>query len=1329
MARVSKSPKSRAVIRSTRKPSKRIAPPGGRTETTEAQYSLSQKLYYRVIEDCNPIQSQIDGFNNFCDVRIDMILASQEVRGETVQGWTSYYKLEKRGIVARGNIKSAYEASLEGITISNDCNVCVVRTWRNSKGEYFKVDNTILEERSNEFVLFKIPIMIGSKYDRISNENERFRSGDNPALPRGFFIIKGRKKQIIVYHTLKYDLPLIYPKSEGVATSVTCTTPSLGTYKITVLNVRPSMNLLCTTSKLSAGKNHIYLPLYEMMKVLLDLISDDEWAKIIKLPTVPQDEPNYAIISSVINSIPRASRDYSSLDKYLDTLELDDDVIMRVKELMSASDFINLDEHITNMILDYIPHKYEDECRSILELNHSNSKTTVEILNILIAESKYSDSDRVLQQVLAEEIYPMIPMTNIYSKAQQLAYMGSMQTMYLSEHLLPQDRNSRALNRQCTPEVAISKLFADKYRAAMNDIRNNKTISDISKSQEYTQQTVFDPRKAFISIAAIASKFQSNIDISECLVTGFTKGNFGSKAHNTGGNIYGKSISKTGTAKQRGSVADLDAPSLAQAYSALSKCGIPSSSKGKDTGSVRSLHPSSIGYQDLYRSPDDEMIGLILFMSASSYVSIARNPNQMINYLSKRLNPERSITEPNVVFVNGIKQGYADGKALIKQIQLDRIRDGPLSEYVDSMAMYDPIKEEIFIMTDAARMTRPLLVVNDYKLVIDSIDGGWTMDFNTLIKNGAIRMVDAYEVEYYGNPVAQEPGYFYMRMQQIQYLEDVRNTLLERINAGDTSDVVIEIPNIIEAIEQGENYKTNYRRGAKLTPPQQVTVNMKNVPNLLGKISSEIEWLRKVGNYAYCEIDADAIYGYSTGLVPYANRNAATKIAYASHLLTQAIGTGDKNHVLSTDPTILTLNKGQRPLVDTAMSRIVGTNVLPASQNVRMAIITDTSHGMYGGGTQEDAFQVKKEAIDRGLFSYTYHKQILFHPSTKLSAKISRPTGSEYEQHLHKNLDTNGIIKKGTMITPGTVLMSIVYHSGSLNPKRVDKKAPPDSKGIVTDIYYIENPVYVKICFSDNRRPVVGSKISTMHGNKGLIGSITAEKDMPKDVITGIAPDIIINPAGIGKRGTTGFIIEMVTGMAAALKGQRMNACGMDQNFRVESVSYILSAAGLNPDGSTQLVDPRTNEKYPCLTSVGMVQMQILRQTMEEACNVRGSGADRMFSGQPIRGKKNAGGIRSGEMEMYGLRYNNVTYASTSVYSYSSDGTTAAVCTECKNLATSGIEGKYSCLVCDARQRRSDNLNIQPSAITRVSVSGSMLYLGTILSGRGIMPTFKTISM
>ena len=1258
-----------------------VARVGGTIDPSDIQLTPGQQmLYRRIVPECNPVKSLIAGYDNILTHRIAQVLDAHRIYGsKDTAGRYSVYRVVMDKW-SDSDIKSEHQAQLQRKSLETNIYVRVERTWRNADGSEYMEDGEVVRELGPSELLTTLPIPRGSLPDRIASRREaRYEAGDEPLLPQGYFILDGSRQYIVLYNKLKYDMPITYAKKDDVMTTVICTTPDMSTVQINVFHDAENL-MLCRTSILGSttkdnksgnGKQTKlrFIFLYEYMSVLMT-----------------------RQLEGGLTAAPSASE-------------------------------------VTDLILSFIPEVHRPMSHSLLLLSEGTLKDRSQVLENIKSTIKLAENLSTIERRLVDEVYPAIPNANRELKARQLAYVASRHVLYLIGVYQAHDRDAPALYRMDCPEIVITKLFADKYRAAIDGIKSRgggtgvedlltatEVARSIAKEESITKRY---KTLASVNILSYLTKIRDEIR------AGFKKGNFGGKniKNTTNTNRLGSE-----SVEQKGIIARLETANFSSAWSQMTHRGVPSSSKGSNI-KVRSGHPGRVGYEDLTKSPDNKMIGLTMFLSSTCWISRWRTPSVAVDAVLElaRLRgldglPQRASADaPDLVLVAGVIQGYADGKWLVRELhKLRENRHHPLHEYFDAMFFYDEFRGEVQILTDAGRLVRPLLVVDGDRLVIEKKRIAWDSPLDYLMETGCVRMVDSYEAGT-GALAAQFPDYFRMRWDEVRIAEGVRDELVRLTEGSEGTVSGVKIDQLLTSLI---GYRVAYKRGVKPVV-EHVDVPVLEAVRQIALLDEYITKARSLIQYNYCEIDADVLMGFSSAIIPYLNHTSGTKQAYAAHMATQAVGQSTPNYLLSNTATLRILNNGQRGMTETGMSSIVGVSHLPASQNAIVAISSGTAYGDYGGGIQEDAIQLSQSAVDRGLFSYTIHKRVTYTQNVANSATVrsSRPTGPEYDER-YMNLDRRGVVRKGTEVRDGDVIYSLETQTSNGRWKRRDFISRGGDVGIVTDVFYIESPLYILVTLSEVRQPVAGSKLSTMHANKGVAVEVTPDSDMPIDEVTGMKPDVIIHAVGISPRGTVGLLIEMMAASASALRGQRTNASGMSQDVKVEQFAKVLSNAGLHPAGEYKLKDRRTGTYFRGTVFMGIAQMQLINKTVEEDSNWVGVVTRHPWNMQPVKGKRKGGGIRMGVSEGDALAYHGMESMRHSVYYKASDGITVPVCNQCGQLASvSKTVGQYECHYCLSTLSSSESHLGRD--IVRVEMAGSWRHIQQVLLMRGIQVTHQ----
>jgi DNA-directed RNA polymerase II subunit RPB2 len=173
---------------------------------------------------------------------------------------------------------------------------------------------------------------------------------------------------------------------------------------------------------------------------------------------------------------------------------------------------------------------------------------------------------------------------------------------------------------------------------------------------------------------------------------------------------------------------------------------------------------------------------------------------------------------------------------------------------------------------------------------------------------------------------------------------------------------------------------------------------------------------------------------------------------------------------------------------------------------------------------------------------------------------------------------------------------------------------------------------FTKIRMRATRKPGIGDKFSSSHGQKGTVGMVFDEEDMPFIESTGIAPNLIANPHCIPSRMTVGQLKESNLAKACVHLGRRGDGTPFN-GMSVEQIERLLEDCGLEKHGNEVLVNGMTGERIPCKVFVGPIYEQRLKHMVDDKIHSRATGPKVMLTRQPAEGRSRAGGLRFGEME------------------------------------------------------------------------------------------------
>ena len=916
-------------------------------------------------------------------------------------------------------------------------------------------------------------------------------------------------------------------------------------------------------------------------------------------------------------------------------------ILMRALGVISDKDIIKtclLDLNKNESMIDlFIP--------SVHDANKIfTQQTAIEFIAELTKRGTISN----VTEILSDYFLPHIGELNFLDKAYFVGYMVYRMLRVYTKQEQPTDRDNFRFKRIELSGALIYDLFREYYLIQKKDITRKideeyyyhkgsyKEDDTLSRKEKQTLKKKVQTKEIKIDDNKYKDNFigliESNIKSffkDRIVEQGFRKafkGNWGSEAHT----------------KRLGAVQDLNRLSWYTFISHLRKINLPLDSSAKVVG-PRLLNSSQWGFIDPIDTPDGGNIGLHKHLSISTYVTSGSSSRPIIKWIRANT-PLKLVLEcdseqlaaSSKVFVNGTWVGVIDTPfELVNLLKLYR-RNGILPIYTS--LSFDIDHNEVYIYTDAGRLTRPIYYMEDGKLsydrkfILDDLENGkitWEQIISGFMKKGDMgfntKNNRIYDIKHLYPDLGTSKEEMFMSLQKNRSMVDYIDT-----------------------------------------PEEEVSL-----------IAINPDDLKKSAFYTHMEIDPSLILGVMGNLVIYPEHNPLPRNSFSCGQSKQAVSVYHSNYQMRIDKMGVILNYGQVPLIKSRYLEHINNEEQPYGVNAIVAIMS------YTGYNVEDAILINEGSILRGLFRTTYYSM---YEAREESSKVSGMNNSKFA-NIEKNsvvgkkkgydysfLDDHGLVKVNTELNDKIILIGKINSNLENKDVWVDDSVKP-KKGQLgyVDKSFItlgeEGFNVAKVRLREERIPAIGDKMASRAGQKGTIGLIIPEADMPFTA-EGIRPDLIINPHALPSRMTIGQIIESMFGIACVSYG----GFGDCTAFQTKGSNYstygpMLTKAGFNHTGNHVLYNGMTGEQIQSNIYMGPTYYMRLKHMVKDKINFRARGPNTMLTRQPVQGRANDGGLRIGEMERDAIAAHGLAYFLNESFLVRGDEYYMAVCNKTGSIA------------------------------------------------------------
>jgi len=451
----------------------------------------------------------------------------------------------------------------------------------------------------------------------------------------------------------------------------------------------------------------------------------------------------------------------------------------------------------------------------------------------------------------------------------------------------------------------------------------------------------------------------------------------------------------------------------------------------------------------------------------------------------------------------------------------------------------------------------------------------------------------------------------------------------------------------------------------------------------------------RIQKHTHCEIHPSTIFGVLASCIPFPEHNQSPRNTYQCAQAKQAMGMYVTNFDTRMDKTAYVLNNPARPLVDTRIMDMIHINKIPSGFNAVVAIMTHT------GYNQEDSLLFNKGSIDRGLFQATvYHtekdedkQKINGDEEIRCKPDPTKTKGMKFANY--NKVNGRGVIPENVLVENRDIIISKVTpikenrndHTKVIKYEDQSRIYRTDEETYVDKNYIDRNGDgynFAKIRLRAVRKPVIGDKFSSRSGQKGTLGNLIPEQDMPF-TRSGLKPDLILNPHAIPSRMTIAQLKETILGKTLIELGLFGDGTSFGE-LDVKTICKKLQEVGYESNGNEIMYDALTGEQMECTVFMGPVFYQRLKHMVADKQHSRSIGPMVNLTRQPAEGRSRDGGLRFGEMERDAMIANGAARFTRGRLYDASDKYQVHVCKKCGLIASYNDQMHiHHCRTCDNR--------------------------------------------